>query len=531
MLSIGQALLKRLQARPPAPTVTDPLPPLPSTADLQALFGAARSRRSDDVERLTLALLTIDRDGDQLLRASATGLLHRAEARLWVSLDLAARRSWWRAPWWSGAAVRLLATGNPTTLGLVVASCHPDGYVREAAVARLAELPDDLAVPALALRAADWVSEVRDRARLAIDVQLRAEPVRVVRLAAPIALTLSAKSQGGWFIDRLRAALRAASDDAITSLLTADDGRTRREAYLAALERDALDLPSLVDVAAGDPDLPIRLMCARSAVRAASHEGIYEALRPLLTSGTAVIRADIVDSLARAGDVDAARDALADTHPRVRAVAQTAVRRAGGDPRAVYVELLTGIGAPRDRARVVGAVAGIGDTGRPDDADIVEPFLENPRPRVRAEAVRSLRRLGRANPERLFPLLTDESGRVVKQVAVALRPAAPTLNEPALRHLLAPASPARTRWAAYRLLRERGIYARLSVDLDLVDDANAEFAVRARADISDWLLSVGPTGYQPPAESMAQRLEQQLTAKGGVLGEATTRTLRFHLRP
>lgn len=44
--------------------------------------------------------------------------------------------------------------------------------------------------------------------------------------------------------------------------------------------------------------------------------------------------------------------------------------------------------------RVRALVAGLGECGTREDVDVLSPFLEHPSPRVRAEAVRAVRRLG-----------------------------------------------------------------------------------------------------------------------------------------
>jgi hypothetical protein len=90
-----------------------------------------------------------------------------ADTRTWLSLDLAAR-------WWWHQDLRV--DDDLTSLGWVMAGSHPDGHVREAAIEHL--MPQ-----ALALRAADWVPQVRERAR-------RACAGRSFLALAPMALAL-----------------------------------------------------------------------------------------------------------------------------------------------------------------------------------------------------------------------------------------------------------------------------------------------------------------------------------------------------
>ena len=100
------------------------------------------------------------------------------------------------APQWADAALRRVSAGRPGIVALVVASFHPSGHVREAAVARLAEMDDQLAVPALALRAADWVPLVRSRARLALEQRLSPPSADVLLAVGPLAVALRERDYG-----------------------------------------------------------------------------------------------------------------------------------------------------------------------------------------------------------------------------------------------------------------------------------------------------------------------------------------------
>lgn len=68
---------------------------------------------------------------------------------------------------------RLAARPGCGALAAELLSMHPDGYVREAAVARLARADSARAFPLLLVRAADWVGPVRERAQAAVRDRLR----------------------------------------------------------------------------------------------------------------------------------------------------------------------------------------------------------------------------------------------------------------------------------------------------------------------------------------------------------------------
>ncbi len=526
--SLGQQLLRRLRRHREGlgtlpHTRDDQLPDPPSAQLLRQAAKAAASGRSDDREELALLLLAVDRAGEAGLLAEAERLLLRAEPRLWLALDVATRRSWWHAPRWSAAAVERVAVGEPGLVGLVVASFHPDGYVREAAVARLSEFDEPLAAAPLALRAADWVPQVRDRARVTLERRLIDPSGAMLVAVGPVALALQQRCEGGWLVERIQTMLREGPAALLQAALGARDWRMRRAAYAAALASGRLDLSQLLDAATHDSDLLTRVRCAEAAVTTALAAGTVDAVRCLLASGTAAVRAEVVHALARAGDVGPAIAALSDRNPMVRAVAQAGLRRAGSDPAERYRQLIA-TAQPEP-----GVIAGLAETGGPQDVRLVMPWRAHPLPSGRVEAVRALRRLGAANPETVGELLGDPSAAVTRQVAIALRPWAAQLSLERLRGLLAAARPQHVRVAAYRLLRERDTWTRLLIDLELVADQSPALRNRARGDIEAWLAREAATTYSRPHGDAADALAERLQCVETVLGRDQVRLLRFHL--
>ena len=144
-------------------------------------------------------------------------------------------------------------------LELVLAACNGNGHVREAAVVRLSETDHAATLPVLALRAADWVPQVRDRARLACRRRLDHVPAPAFAGIASVALALRDRRTGDWLAGVLESLLREGPDELLAAALTSVDRRTRRLAYTAALAADRLGLDRLLRSALTDGDLPIRI--------------------------------------------------------------------------------------------------------------------------------------------------------------------------------------------------------------------------------------------------------------------------------
>jgi hypothetical protein len=242
-------------------------------------------------------------------------MLAVAGAKTWVGLD---------------QALRLYAEQSleGEWLSWLVAACSGDGHRRESAVVDPVMGADEGSLPVLVLRTAEWVPQVRDRARRSLADALRMASPVALPAAASVAVAIGSWARGGHALNAVTEALATAPDDVLERLLRRGDAKIRIEA-----------LTALVDL--GRPEAGAAHLAERSAM--------------------------------------------------MRATAQWAVRRAGRAPAAIYRDALT---SERPPSRVRALVAGLGVCGTRQDVDVLLPFLEHSRPRVRAEAVRAVRRLG-----------------------------------------------------------------------------------------------------------------------------------------
>lgn len=277
-----------------------------------------------------------------------------------------------------------------------------------------------------------------------------------------------------------------------------------------------------------DHDVLIRTMCARAAVTAAmahpaaDSEADSGQLRALLASRTALVRAEALHALTVRGDRAVAEAALTDRHRLVRRTAQAALRRAGSDPAESYRRLAAQV--PPEPS----VIAGLGETGGPDDAGIVARWLSHPRARGRVEAIRALRRLGKLGAAALVPLLRDESAAVTRQVVASLRRNIGAVDPTELRALLDQRNQPHVRFAGYRLLIAGDAWQRLAIDLRLIDDPDPRLRVSSRADLAVWLDRDAATTYRGPSRDRAAELDQLIEQARPTLGEDKTRLLRFH---
>ncbi|ADJ42717.1 hypothetical protein AMES_0895 [Amycolatopsis mediterranei S699] len=407
------------------------------------------------------------------------------DVRQWAEFEWAVRR----ASWYYGE--RRLSR-RPSREELAETACGRNGYLREAAVERLAVSTDPEALPLLLLRCVDWVRPVRELARSIVLSKLDDSTLRAM---LPLIGILRRRQVDDWMTSLLREALPSVLDDA----LALEDRETRRWVHAEAI--GLLSRERLLDIAVRDHDFVVRAMCGTVLLDRG------ECVGELLAAGAPKVRMRALTMLGP----DAPVAHLADRSSAVRSMAQALVLKAGGDPAAHYRALPASFGA----------LAGLGETGTADDAPVLERHLADDRPRIRRAAVRGLRRIAPESPA-VRALLTDPSPAVTRQVVEFLRGKPALVDVPTLQDLLAPAHPVHTRRAAAALLRDRDTWRRLHADLTLLPDP--DLAADAHQDLHAWLAHSADT-YTTPSPALAAEIDAACTT----LDPALARQIRFAL--
>jgi hypothetical protein len=366
-------------------------------------------------------------------RAAALEELGRAPARLLLLLDRHARPG---PP----------AAGPAGPLRLLLASMDADGRVREQAVAGLAGSGGPMAAALLALRCADHVPQVRDRARAALAV--RTDPDEAAA-AVRVLLALSRRDRGAAALSGYRAAfVEPPHRRAVRALAVDADPAARRFGVELALDLGEYVRGDLLRAALHDRDQVCRRLCAQRLL-----EIDPEQAGPLLSARAAGVRELAVAALP--ADVPAKRlvPLLADRARMVRAQARWQLYQRGEPPAGVYRrELARAVeGRPGGQPRLLaGLAAGLGECGDASDAARLGRLLGDPHGAVRRAAARAVARLARQDEllALLAPLANDPDPGVAREVFEGLGRAphgvlpetlwiGRTRTEPAVRRLAA----------------------------------------------------------------------------------------------
>lgn len=499
--------------------------PAPTVEDLKKGIEQARSGSVTAADHLASLLLAIDRAGDTVRADIALRALSEESPQTWLVLDIATRRSdWMPAPAWADEVRTRFRRRSLSALGVGLATFHPNGFIREEAVQQLIASPTALTMPFVVIRTADWVSQVRTQAQRGLTSLLETPSAEYIAAIAPLAATLTRRKRGSFALDVARVAIERGGEETVRVLLAQRDARTRRLALTAAVDQAVLSIDELVRLGVGDPDPVCRLLAAESVHRDATGDVRTPALLQLLGSTTARVRTVALTGLGELGRTDVVRECLGDPSSNVRDLAQHLVRQQGSDPAEFYRRVLDGGASPS-----AAVLAGLGETGNAGDTHLVMPWLTHPKPRLRAEAVRALRRLGDVPVDDLIPMLTDISPKVVRQVVTALQRRAGLVPQRVLADLLEEGKPRHVRVGSFRLLHERDLWARLESSLTLINDPDEVVCSLARADIDAWLWREAPTSYSQPKGEAAERLSRAIDGATFVLGREKTRRVRFYL--
>jgi hypothetical protein len=405
----------------------------------------------------------------------------------WLRLDEALRRESY-------------APSGLTESQLAIDLCHHDGRVREAALQQAVGHP--VLLPLVVVRCADWVSQVRERARELLSEALDVETGVAL---APLILLFRRRGRGAFAIESLDAVLRRASREQLAPLLTCADRAVRRHVHRLAVEEGLLSPAELARAAAArDADTAVQILCADAALAAVAKTGDYdEVLEPLLGARNPRARAAGVTALRAAGRPERAEGFLADRSTVVRACARYVVRQHGGDPLAVY-RAWCSAGDP-----VPGAVSGLAECGGRGDAEVLWGLVGHPAASVRARAVGGLRVLDVVDVRRMLPLLDDPAPGVVREATLALLPSARLVPDGPLMERLAgewpKGWPRHVRVGAFRLLDERGGIVRLRAAVTVLDDPDERLRAWGAQVVQRWRPEEGMVPGDPEVGELLGR--------------------------
>ncbi len=422
-------------------------------------------------------------------------------------LDEHLRRVFWNwssilpvfTPDWMSRAGEQLLSGSPAMLCIL--ACHPNGYVREAAVLRLADVNTPLATGLLLVRLNDWVELLRRHARVILRSRLRETELHHWLLNFSL-------------VTRLTQDVRAPNLELyleVLALLDTPEGQRGLQEVFSSLEpavrlmlarqllsAEGLPQPGVVELFAQDT-LP--------AVRLAVLEHLpLEALTPFLADPVAAIRASSLRRLLPALEPEQAlqvlSQALLDPREQVRLIAQFEVQQRGQEVRPLYLHHDP---ATLTSFQLQGWIAGLGTAGTTQDTALIRPFLHHPRTRVRLEVLYALGCLDARGSRSDLAAGMLASGPVYRVALRALKQSQ-QVDPAMLNQLWTQADTLRLRQRVLPLPLELGRFGAADLLLSWRETAGAEVAGLIDQLLIDLLSGYGRTHYTRPPAALLSRL-------------------------
>ena len=292
---------------------------------------------------------------------------------------------------------------------LALATFHPSGYVREAAIRLLAAVPTDQPLPFLLLRVNDWVEPVQQATRAVLEQRLPSiRPETLVDLLPLVLRMLTwGRQDHEWFVGSVYQRLQQPDAwVALTCALEAGDSPVRQVCFQLAVTSDnTVEREWVVERALADVEPSIRLIGIHSL---GSPGGPWQHESPGPRDGECRRRVLAIAGGDRNGFVRRAalelvisrlpeeanrtlEECLLAPHRSIRELARYHLGQASGsfDPPGFYRQALVDPTSHRVRA----ALEGLSEVGSRADASSVRPFCDHPFARVREAAVLALGRL------------------------------------------------------------------------------------------------------------------------------------------
>jgi len=185
----------------------------------------------------------------------------------------------------------------------------------------------------------------------------------------------------------------------------------------------------------------------------------------------------------------------------------------------------------RDQSpQLAAAIAGLAETGRSEDAAIIQPFLPHPTTAIRRTAVRYLLRLGGDGfIDRTFECIPDRSRGVSNQARQAVEPYAARIGGPRLWECFSGARLLHVRRNTLRLLAALPKWEALSYLLEATLDEETSLSELARDQVDRWDATYNRS-QAAPTDAQLLQARAALALASDKLPSATVKSISFSIR-
>lgn len=488
-------------------------------------------------------VLSKKRDIAEAAATAVDEMIRESTARELQWLDYAMRR---RSPysgesfyeWHKMSPERLLSFERfaETSVSLLgMASFHQSGYVREAAINRLALITTGAELPYILLRVNDWVSHVRDAANEAIQARLKPDyaPSFLENHTLVSRLEEAGRADHRPLVQRIYKLVQSGEcRNALLESLKSEDRYIRRASFKMALglSSSERDLPAVVSLALKEKDTVVRVWAAQrvsSALVGATLDHFVELMKGdrFMPVRREALRLEVKRNAP--GLLSELRTALLDTHASMREEARYHLRRL--DPMDVAAFYRQHVLAAEGHT-LYAVISGLGETGVATDDQLIVPYASHRASKIRWAAVRALAKLNReAHIDLLMEALNDQVPCVSRQALNALTQKAAVVSGERIWELFQSSASAHVRRNALSLIEKLGKWDSIYYLLRAVRDSDEAIAGMSRFAIQRWLARFNRS-FSSPTHEQLTKLGNALETAGTLLDNRTMEQLHFSIR-
>lgn len=449
-------------------------------------------------------------------------IMERCGPAMLAQLDAMVREvSEWRWGRVKPTDVPQIALGVTSVLGVL--SFNSSGFVREAAVRVLANIHDGQELPFLLIRLNDWVKQVRDAAKEAVDRRITSANAPHFVRCLPLTYRLGDQSREDHtaviasISDLLR---QPESQPSLHEALAAPDPQTRRLAFRVLVDMPGADLHPVLETALASSDPVLRFSAAHELRGRLDGQPLQVVLERLKSDRLMSVRREaLYGYVEKLPDLasDVLHAALLDPHPSMREAARFYLRRSGMEDFAGFyrnlLEEATG-------SELAAAFAGLGETGTVQDGPRLAALLTHSNARVRRAAVRAVGRLDTESfVDALLKALQDPFASVAKAARSVLETHPRLVPPERLWSIFEDGEQPHTRRIALALMAKLGWWDSVWLLITAADSADPTSRERAVGYLRDWQHDTGRL-FARPRRQQVEALEQALRQHGAALDQA-----------
>jgi HEAT repeat protein len=307
------------------------------------------------------------------------------------------------------------------------------------------------------------------------------------------------------------------------------DRQIRRLAYRLGAECSGPAAGDLVRAALEDEDQLVRLWAARRVAGTFGPDQLPEILDILEQDPFTAVRQHALDvRLEHLPDTAESKllEFLLDRSAGVRGHCHYSLRkRFQHDPAAEYREQLAG-----DPVRLRECILGLGEVGEAADANDLESYLDDPRTRIRAAAIRAVARLSKDPPvEKLIQALQEPSGGVSREAREALKRFPGRIPPDTLNAIYRGAQERHVRKNALLVVTRLGLWDCLPILVKASCDRDERLRELGRGFVGRWMIRSNRVQVVPN-QNQVRRVRESLDSCSNRMDEAQRTGLEFVLR-